>query len=193
MLYGRYVGCRILHMGCYSLYVDCCSIHFGRNRRHMGCYILYECCEGFMQAVSSSMHAVHALCGLLLTLCGLLNPLRGLLQPAYMLHVRYVGCHYQLQGTKTGNEAIAFCGGYRAFTNIPRTCPSVTTRVHVGLRFDPRWSRPTTSARNEDRERMQRTKIGNADMEPRQGMKMGNQDQERRTINENAQLNKQQR
>ena len=60
--------------------------------------------------------------------------------------------------TSEDREDIAFCGSYRAFASIPRTCPSLTTRARVGLRFDPRWSRPAIITGNEDIEPTQGTK-----------------------------------
>ena len=92
-------------------------------------------------AVATSMHGTQALCGLLHPLCG-------------------------LSLEKRGNEDIAFCGGYRAFTSIPRTCPSLTTRAHVCLRFDPRRIPPTIIIGNEYREPIQGKKPGNQDREP---------------------------
>ena len=97
------------------------------------------------------MHAAHALCGLFHPMCA-------------------------LSLTKAGNEDIVLCCGYRAFTNIRWTCSSLTTREQVGLRFDPRWSRPTTIAGNEERDRRKGTKTGNEGKEPRQGIKKGNDD-----------------
>ena len=58
-------------------------------------------------------------------LCGMLHPLYGLLQPL---------CGLSL--ANAGNDGISLCGGYRAFSNIPHTRPSLTTRVHVDMRFD---------------------------------------------------------
>ena len=105
------------YVGCHILYVGCC--------------ILYACFTGAMWdftgdvwAVTSSiwdiagcMHVVQALCRLFYPPCG-------------------------MSLKKTGNEDIVFCSGYRTFTNIPRTCPSFTSRAHVDLRFDTRCSRP---------------------------------------------------
>ena len=89
-----------------------------------------------MWAVTACMHAAHALHRLFHPLCWMLDPL----------------CRLSL--AKTGNEDIVFCGDYRAFTNVQRTCPSLTTQMNVGLRFDPRWDRTTIITVNEDRERM---------------------------------------
>ena len=114
--------------------------------------------------IAAFMNAAYVLCGLSHHLHGLLNPLCGLLQPACMLCIwgvgyfilpvgccmLYVCCHQRRQGKKTGNKGIAFCGGYRAFANVPLTHPSLTTRAYVGLRFypPPRWSRPTAITGN---------------------------------------------
>ena len=53
---------------------------------------------------------------------------------------------------KEGNEGIEICDFYRTFANVPRACPSLTMRAHVGLRIYPRRSRPATITGNEGRE-----------------------------------------
>ena len=116
----------------------------------------------YVLAVAAYTHAAHAL-------FGLFRLLRSLMQPS---------CGMWL--AKTGREHILFCGGHRAFANAPCACPSLTTGEHVGLRFDPRWSRPETIAGKEDKEKRKETKKGNEKGEPRHGAKIGNEKREPR-------------
>ena len=138
---------------------------------------------------------------LLQNLCGMLWTPYGLLQPPHMLHKSYGGCcilcvgfhslracckgsmwlfHLLcglsqhlcgLQLSKTGNADIVFRSGYCTITNILHTCHSLTTRINIDMRFEPRSSRPATITENEGRERRQGTKTGNEDRELRQGKK----------------------
>ena len=103
-------------------------------RRYVSVTIAMWAITSSMWAVTACMHTVQALCGLFHSLCGMLQPTCG------------------LSLAKTGNEDIVLYGGYRAFTNILRTCPSLTTWAYMGLRFDPRWSRPTIITGNQHRE-----------------------------------------
>ena len=91
---------------------------------------------------SSSMWAVAAFMRAAQSLCGMSQPLLG------------------MPLVKKENEDIVCCSGYRAFEDIPRACPSLTTRACVGLRFDPRRSRPATITGNDDMEPRRVTKTG---------------------------------
>ena len=85
---------------------------------------------------------------------------------------------------KTGYKDIVFYGSKHGFKNIPRACLSLTTREHVGMRFEPQWSLPEPISVKEERGRKQGTKTGNDDREPRRGTKTGNQERETKTGNQ---------
>ena len=68
-----------------------CILFVGCRRRSADCYSIYENFSGAVWTVTASMHAAHALCGLLHHLCGLSHPL-------CMLHMRYVGCYWRCVG-----------------------------------------------------------------------------------------------
>ena len=164
--YSLYVGCYRHRVGCYILYACFTCVMWAVTGAVWAVtasmwtvapsmWNVTACMWTVIDAVwdvTASVHAAYALCGLLHPLCGpsvelceLSHSLSGMLQHACMLHICYVGCfildvgcHWRRHGTNIGNEVIAFCGGYRAFTNIPRTCPLLITRAYMGLRFDPR-------------------------------------------------------
>ena len=128
----------------------------------VGCHILCECfiCAMWdvastawaivssMQAVTAYLRSAQALCGLFRPLCGMFQPLCGMFQPLCGMFQPLCG----LSLANTGNEDIAFCCGYHTFAKIPRACPSLTTPAYLGLRFNHRWSLPTTVAGNKERE-----------------------------------------
>ena len=137
----------------------------------MGCHILCACytcatwtVTGTVWTTTSSVWTVfHPLCGLPQPLCG-------------------------VSLAKRGNEDNVLYGGYRAFANVQRTCPSLTTRAQVGLRFDPplettynnhKERRKVTNTGNDDKEEIKK-ETGNADWERTQVTKTGNEDGERR-------------
>ena len=98
----------------------------------------------FVWAVSPCMHSAQALCGMWCPLCRTMKPLYG------------------ISMVKTENkdrERRDFVLWWLLpFVNVPRACPSLTTRAHVGVRFDLRWIRPEIIAGKKDRERKQGTK-----------------------------------
>ena len=130
------------------------------------------------------------LCGVLQEPCGLLQPLCGLLHHLFRMFHPLYGMLQPLCGlslTKIWNEEFLLCGVYLTFSNIPRTCPMLTTWAQVGLSFDHRCSRSeiitgdegkerrrVTIVRNQEKKPMQVTQTGNQDSKPRQGSKIGN-------------------
>ena len=82
----------------------------------------------------------------------------------------------------TGKEKNDFCCGYCTFSNIPRTCPLLTTWAHVGLRFDPHLILPVIIAGNEHREQRKGKNAENEDMELRHGTKTCNEGREPRMV-----------